>query len=925
VLSPGARLGPYEIVGPLGAGGMGEVYRARDTKLGRDVALKVLPEAFTEDADRLARFEREAKVLASLNHPHIAQIYGLEDAEAQKALVLELVDGATLADRIAQGRIPLDEALPIAKQIAEALEAAHEQGIIHRDLKPANVKVKPDGTVKVLDFGLAKAFEPEGSDPNASQSPTLTARATQMGIILGTAAYMSPEQARAKPVDKRADIWAFGVVLYEMLTGRRAFVGEDVSMTLADVMKSEPDWSRLPGETPQPIRRLLRRCLEKSPERRLRDVGDARLEIEELQSGRAALDGSRDSDAGVVAGRGAPRPRLAALLLWAAGVAFAGVALGFVLVRGGETRVDRVLRYQLPLPRGLIFNQALSPDGRHVAVQGVVARTTQIFVRGLDSWALEPIPGAEGGDAPFWSPDGRFIAFFADGMLKKVPVLGGPATELCQVPGLVGTSGTWGRNGVIIFSSASSLEFGGQNGRAGTLHSVAATGGQPTQLGGAGPGEGRRFPVFLPDGDHFLYTRVGGASPGIYVASLSDSDGRLLLADESSARLAPAVGTKGRAQLLFIRSGRLMAQPLDAERLELRGDPTTVLEHPPYTDSGAAAISVSDTGILSWLGGGSRESDSRTSWFDRSGKRLSDVGSVGPPAFASLSPDGKALLSPRREASWWDRDLYVRDLGREVEERLTVDGNVAQNSNAVWSPDGNRVLFSARSGGPPQIFWKDVRSSRAATPLLETGNAAYVTDWSRDGRYVLYTELDRDTLADLWYLPVQMGGPEGGIRAGDPVRLLKTEFHESFGQLSPDGKWFAYVSDESGRPEIYLRPFPSGVTKWKISQSDYAEQPRWRADGRELFFIGGTTLDRTLMSVEMAPSGTGSSDPPFRGSPQPLFEVRANSYHPATGTFFYAVSPDGQRFLVNHIENTDDPVLNIVTNWEQAFGLDESR
>ncbi|MBI3694947.1 MAG: serine/threonine-protein kinase [Acidobacteria bacterium] len=521
-ISAGTRLGPYEIVASLGAGGMGEVYRARDARLGRDVALKVLPEVFAKDAERMARFEREAQVLASLNHPNIAALYGLEESGGVRALVMELVEGPTLAERIEDGPIPIDEALPIARQIAEALEAAHEKGIIHRDLKPSNVKVKADGAVKVLDFGLAKALEDDPASSDVRNSPTLSLAATRAGVILGTAAYMPPEQAKGKPVDRRADIWAFGVVLFEMLTGQQLFAGETAGDTLAAVIKDEPKWDRLPESTPPAIRKLLRRCLDRDPRRRLRDIGEARLVIEDVMAGAPAEEPS-------------PRPRVSASPRLAVSWVVAGALLISTLVLAflyfGETPpAERVMRYSVPAPeKASIHSFAISPDGRYLAIAATAQGKRYLWVRALDALQPQLLPGTEEAANPFWSPDSRWIGFFAQGKLKKIAVSGGPAQTLCDAA--AGRGGAWNRDGVILFAPSPT----------GPLFRVSAVGGVPVQVAKAEGGGTHRNPVFLPDGRRFLYQVTGGTADkaGVHVASLDGVAPRRVLADISNVAYAP--------------------------------------------------------------------------------------------------------------------------------------------------------------------------------------------------------------------------------------------------------------------------------------------------------------------------------------------------------------------------------------------------
>jgi Tol biopolymer transport system component len=906
---------------------MGEVWRARDRRLGRDVALKVLPEAFIADPERLARFEREAKVLASLNHPHIGGIYGLEEAQedggAVRALVLELVDGPTLADRIARGPIPQEEAFPIARQIAEALEAAHEQGVVHRDLKPANVKIRPDGQVKVLDFGLAKALEPPlqaaavgaAGAADLSHSPTLTlgAAATQLGVILGTAAYMAPEQARGRPVDKRADIWAFGSVLYEMLTGERAFRGEDVSMTLAEVMKGEPAWSRMPEGVPVAVRRLLRRCLEKDPQRRLRDIGEARILLSEVIAG---VTGVGDPVTEVVARRPWGWITSTAALGLIAGV----LAIAMVATRSASRPDhDRVLRYSVPLPKnGLTFSHEISPDGRHVAIQAADYQSIGIFVRALDSLEeFQPRSVMGGAGNFFWSPDGRHLAFFAQQKLMRVSVDGGPPDELCDVSGYLDLRGSWGTDDVIVFAASSRFAPG-------PLRVVPASGGEAKPLTTVAPGESHRFPVFLPDGRHFLYTSLGGPRPGIYVASLDDLRGRRILADASSVHVPSVTRTEGVTHVLFVRDGKVMAQRFDVDRLDVTGQALVLLQEARFDDDGRAAVSISDDGTLVYRGGGQRDTHSRFTWFDRAGLALTNEGPLGPESPVSLSPDGRMMTFIKRTPGRKEAvELFLRDLSREDESRFTYQNAVDVASNHVWSRDGTRVVFAANIGGQIDLVWQDVRSPESPRVLLDTANPTFVMDWSRDGRFLIYTEMDPRTRADLWYLPLEPVTDSGLAVAGAPVPFLRTEFTESAAQLSPDGRWVAYTSDESGSdmPEVYVRPFPAGAGKWKVS-TGRSHQPRWSPDGRELFYLTGPRFESTLVSVRVTTARPGSSDTPplfeFDG-PEPLFDTRANAYFPAWGAFFYAVSADGQRFLINRMDFAEDPVLNVVTNWRRAF------
>jgi Tol biopolymer transport system component len=591
--------------------------------------------------------------------------------------------------------------------------------------------------------------------------------------------------------------------------------------------------------------------------------------------------------------------------------------LAAVLVSGRSgSSSDRTLRYSIPLPPdGLTFSFALSPDGRYVAVESVLDnRTTQVFLRSLDTEELRPMPGTDGAGNPLWSPDSRHIAFFANEKLKRIPVNGGPAEELADVPGIFGARGTWGRGGVILVAGSSKYDPGRR---------VDESGGELSPLTITAPGESHWFPQFLSDGQHFLFTSRGGSSPGIYVASLDDPAGRRLLADVSSAHLAPAEDDGGPAHLLFMRDGNLMAQPFDLDSLALVGDSIVLLEQQPsgLTDDGMASVSVDEAGTLVYAGGSVRETDSRFAWLDRSGTVVAREGPIGPAAPVGLSPDESMMIVPRRQRGQWQSDLWRRDLARGSEQRLTFDTLADVASNIVWSPDGGRIVFAMSPAfdlfsmnplttSPPQVFFSSDRPK-------------YPTDWSRDGRYLLYTELGVETVADLWYLRLEDAG-SGDMRVAEAVPFLQTPFLESGGALSPDGRWIAYMSYESDDSEVYVRPFPAGAGQWKVSDGG-ANHPRWSADGRELFYLAGPALRRALIRTPVTrqvPASSGSRPVFEYGAPEQLFTLPVNGFHPVTGTSFYAPSRDGRRFLINYIDLTEDPVLHVVTNWREAFGVD---
>lgn len=935
-MNAGDKLGHYVVAGKLGAGGMGEVYRATDTKLGRDVALKVLPSAFAQDAQRMARFQREAHVLASLNHPHIAAIYGLEessgtgfqpvpsDAYAQAksasaahaagarhfALVMELVEGPTLAERIARSTtteagkmpaIPLDEALPMARQIAEALEYAHERGIIHRDLKPANIKLTPEGTVKLLDFGLAKALAEDSSDADVSNSPTLSMAATKAGIILGTAAYMPPEQARGKSVDRRADIWSFGCVLYEMLTGSRAFIGEDVSETLAAIIRGEPDWSALPLAPRHPIRALLRRCLEKDAKRRLQAIGEARVTIDDyLANPSAAEAAATESAAAVAASAPAAKPGRATRFAWglAAVTTVAALALAVAYFRR-PAEEPRIVRAFIPAPEKGYFDfanspyagpMALSPDGRLLVFAAHRQEGEQmLWLRAIDGLAAQPIPGTEGGAFPFWSPDSRTIGFFADGKLKKIEAGGGPAITLCDAP--TGRGGTWNREGVIVFGRDANSP----------LHQVPAAGGASrpvTQLNLERGENTHRWPHFLPDGQHFLYlARIGqvGAGlegTGIWLASLSGGPPQRLIAAASNAVFAAG-------HILFARDSLLMAQPFDADKMELSGEAFPIAEGIQNDASFSRAVfSASETGVLVYHTGALSPGTS-LEWFDRRGKRLGTLGEPSVYIDLKISPDGGKVAVAVADPRIGPPDVWIFETARGLRTRFTFDPG--SETNPVWSPDGTRLVYRTSTvRGIPDLYTKSVAGSGQESLLLESPLAKIPISWSSDGRFLAYeTRGAATTVADIWILPFGEGGK--------PKVFMETRFREGQPHFSPDGRWLAYVSDESGRDEVYVTPFPGPGRKWQISTSG-GYQPRWRRDGKEIFYLAPSNA---ITAVEVSVR----ADTFHVGSAKPLFQTL-----PLRNGSAYDVTGDGQRFLVNLLlqQQSSDP-MTLVINWPAAL------
>jgi eukaryotic-like serine/threonine-protein kinase len=874
-LASGTKLGSYEITAPIGAGGMGEVYRARDAKLGRDVALKVLPEAFARDAERMARFQREAKVLASLNHPNIASIYGLEDSGSTHALVMELVEGPTLADRIKQGPIPIDEALRIAKQICEALEYAHERGIVHRDLKPANIKVTNDDAVKVLDFGLAKAIEGDPSSIDISSSPTMSRMATMQGVLLGTAPYMSPEQAKAKSVDRRADIWAFACVLYEMLTGKRAFDGETVTDTLAAVIKEEPDWSQLPAAKPARVRVLLQRCLQKDPKQRLRDIGDARISIDEVLSG-----ASDPSSPAVAAAVPLDVPLWRRTLPWALGI-FTAVVAGFAGWALRPSVSKPVVRAVITLPpgqqlagmeTGLVV--ALSPDGTYLAYVASQGGVQQIYLRAMDSGEVKAVPGTEGAVGPVFSQDGQWLSFFAGGKLEKIAVTGGEAQILADAPDNRGAS--WGSQGSIAFVPT-----------IGPIEQVSDAGGSPQPLTHLEDGEfDHIWPTFLPNSKAVLFSLAANA---IAVQPQGTGQRRTLIqGGVNSYYVSPGY-------LVYAQAGTLLAVPFDAERLEVTGTPVPVVQNVLNGGVGPAPFqySVSASGSLVYVSG--RAQQNGLVWVNRSGAEEPLKAPVEAYDYLELSPDGQRLA-----VSIGTHEVWLFDFARETLTPVTSGGAVTLDP--VWSPDGKRIAFSSAKEGQLNMYWQMADGTGGVEQLRSSDHAELPSSWSPDGQLLAFTRLASGTGSDIWVLRLS-------DRKAEP--FLQTPAQESAARFSPDGRWLAYVSDTSGRREVYVQPYPGPGGRWQIS-TDGGGQPVWSRNGRELFYQNGDKM----MAVDV------STVPNFSaGKPKMLFEGLYASSSSWLSPF-YDVSPDGQRFLMLKPAGqaaTAPPQINLVLNWTEEL------
>jgi Tol biopolymer transport system component len=854
---------------------MGEVYRARDTKLQREVAIKVLPEALAHDPERLARFEREARTLASLNHPNIGQIHGLEESDGIKALIMELVEGPTLADRIAQGPIPIEEALPIAKQIAVALDAAHERGIIHRDLKPANIKFHEDGTVKVLDFGLAKPMGPAVSSPNVSQSPTITTPAmTQMGVILGTAAYMSPEQAAGKPVDKRSDLWALGVVVLEMLTGGPVFTGETVSHVLAAVLTREPDWTTLPAGTPAPLRRLLRRCLEKDRKRRLDSAADARLEIEEALTSPAAIDGPGipTTDSRVPTRTRAPwtvaailgAALVSALVLWAPWQAATVPAPRRLLASIGAAAA---------LPSDLGAAAILSPDGTTLAFVAQQANLSRLFVRKLDQLQAAALAGTEGAASPFFSPDGQWIAFFAGGKLKKIAVTGGAVVTLCDAAN--GRGGTWTDDDTIIFSPSSFIDS--------TLMRVAAAGGTPTGFGAVVQGAmtAQRWPQALPRRKGLLYTEQATLdAANVVVVPLSGGTPRIVARGSHYGRYVPT------GHLVYMQHGTLFAVRFDLDSLETMGQAVPVVEGVltnPFT--GGAQVAFSADGTLVYVPGVAGTRTSSIDWLTRDGTT-----SVLRPTKADwtsprFSPDGRKLALDISDGK--QRNIWVYEWARDTLTQLTF--GPSQDRGPIWTPDGQRVLFSSDRAKPgvSNLYWVNADGTGDVTRLTDSSHNQVGTSWHPNGKFVSFMEGRGTTQSDLMILPMEEDAVRGWT-PGKPTVFWSSPAIELLPTFSPDGRWIAYVSNEAGGSvlDLYVRPFPGPGGKWLVSPGCTCF-PRWSAASRELLFVKSPNV---MVAPYDVVGDSFRADKPRLWSPASIRGVGV--------PYPYDIHPDGKRLAV---------------------------
>ncbi|HYK41271.1 MAG TPA: protein kinase [Thermoanaerobaculia bacterium] len=875
-LNSGSRLGPYEIVEAIGAGGMGEVYKARDTRLERTVAIKVVPDHLSKDEDVRQRFEREAKTISSLSHPHICALYDVGSQDGVEFLVMEFLEGETLTDRLGKGPLPVEQLLRYAIEIADALEKAHRQGIIHRDLKPANVMLTKSG-VKLLDFGLAKAVAAMSPNSSMTALPTVAPNLTQAGTILGTFQYMSPEQLEGKDADARSDIFAFGAVLYEMATGRKAFEGKSQASLIGSILRDEPaPVSVVQPMTPPALDRVVKTCLAKDPEDRWQTARDVLLQLKWIQEG-----GSLAGLPAPVAARRKNRERIA----WAVAAAFAvaAAALGFAVLRRPQVPLHTV-RFEIGTPEEVTSVDAprISPNGRVIAFNAVdTTGKTRIWVRALNALTAQPLAGTDGTTRPFWSPDSRMLAFFADGKLMKIDASGGPSQKICDAQ--TGSDGTWSGDGVILFDGRSTDP----------IMRVSAAGGIPTVAVKPEPSRKETtvgWPEFLPDGRHFLYLATG-AKPddNLYRVGLLDST--------ESLPLAPAqtlVTYTPQGYILFVRDKTLVAQKFDLKSRKTAGEPIPLAEHIATDSVGLARFSVSRDGTLAYRTG---ESGTRLLWVDRSGK---DVETLGDPAEyhdPALSPSGDRLAFQLDDPRNGKADIWVRDVARGVNSRFTFSSG--DSLEPVWSPDSKTIVF--RSGPGWDLYEKPADGEGQEKLLLHTDEQKIPTDFSRDGRYLVFQSRGKETGWDIWALPL----------FGDrkPFPFLKTRFTEVGAVLSPDGRYVAYQSNASGRAEVYVQTFPDPGGKWQISTAGGYE-PRWRSDGRELYYRGD---DQKLMAVgiETSPKFTA-------GVPKALFQSR---FETSITRNRYLPSPDGSRFLaVGTLSRESITPTTVALNWFAELG-----
>jgi Tol biopolymer transport system component len=879
-LAPSSRVGPYEVTSKLGAGGMGEVYRARDTRLERDVALKLLPSHLAADPQFRARFEREAKSVSALNHPHICTLHdvGSETVHGEELhyLVLELIDGESLAQRLAKGRLSSEDVLRFGVQIASALDAAHRRGIVHRDLKPANVMITRAGA-KLLDFGLARSADGKPAVESISSLNTADQPLTEAGTIVGTFQYMSPEQLEGQAADARTDIFALGAVLYEMAAGRKAFEGKSRTSLIAAIVSSQPPpIATVDAMSPPALDHVIRKCLEKDPDDRWQSARDVMAELQWISEG-----GSRAGLPGIVSTRRRVREGLA----WGAFAVASLAALGFAVAWARRApQPAPVVRFQVPNPDGItdIGPPVISPDGRMIAFDAAdLGGKRQIWLRPLDVLESRPLAGTEGALRPIWSPDSRSIAFMSGGKLRRIAVAGGPAQTIADAPN--GADGAWSEQGVILFDGRTNDP----------IWRVEAAGGVPKPIVTPEPEKGimgAGWPAFLPGGRHFLYqtTTANPEDAALVVRALDGTESKLLLKTASQVLFTPP------GYLLFVRDRTLVAQPFDPRSHEVRGEPVPLSEGLGLDNVGLASISASTTGVLAYRPGQSAQR--RLMWIDRNGKETAALGNEREYLDTWLSPDGRRLVFETEEAGG-KGDLWIQDFDRGTTTRFTFEPE--REFDPVWSPDGRRIVFSTQKKSW-DLYVKDAAGTGEAVPLLESDEDEFVTDWSRDGAYVVFSSRGNDTGWDLWALPMT------GERKPFPLR--KTKFGELNATLSPDGRFLAYQSNESGRVEVYVQEFPEAKSKWQVSP-DGGREPYWRADGRELFY---RAPNAKLMSVPVEKAAVFTS-----GTPVPLFTGR---FAPVNARGLYRPTPDGQRFLVLSPLGRDAmQPATVVMNWTSGL------
>jgi eukaryotic-like serine/threonine-protein kinase len=874
-LTAGTRLGPYEIVAPIGAGGMGEVYRARDARLGRDVAVKVLPASFSNDPDRLRRFEQEARAAGLLNHPNVTAVYDIGTVDGSPYVVTELLEGETLRSRLAGGALAPRRALDYAIQIANGLAAAHEKGIVHRDLKPENLFVTRDGRVKILDFGLAKLMQIDAVGPQTNLPTTPVSAGTEPGVVMGTLGYMSPEQVRGKSADARSDIFAFGAILYEMLSGKRAFHRDTAADTMSAILREEPeDLSSTNRQVPAALDRIIHHCLEKDPEARFHSAHDLAFQLQ------FPATGETSGIAAAPALKARPSP---ALLAMGAIVLVLAAALGaLVLRRPASTPALRPVRFSVPIPPGTTYAPAeisrgvsISPDGTRLVIQAFSKGQRHLFVRPLDSEKFTELEGTAGASTHFWSPDSRFIAFFADGKLKKIPATGGPAQELCTA--VYDWVGTWGRDGTILFSQIPPGEPG--------IYRVSDRGGEAIRVMIMDPSQQKAslWPQFLPDGRRFLYKgfRVREGTHDLRVTSLESGETHRIAALPSRVEYAEP------GYLVFVRDNALFAQPFDAKNAVITGEPTLLAENVHhFFGPGNASFSVSQNGVIAYE---AAALPVRLVWFDRQGRELGVLGQPAVVDFVRISPSGGRIAVDVEDSRFGTSDLWVFEASSGASTRLT-SGQIDENA-PVWTPDGAQLLFRRDDKGPPDIAQMVVGSPGSERALLIQPGVQQPEDVSRDGRRLVFLE-DAATTADIWLMSLD-GDPR-------PKPWLRSSFNERNPRFSPDGRWIAYDSDESGTREVYVALTDGAGEKKRISPSG-GREPRWSRDGKQLFY---TAPDDSIVAVPVVVGGDLQAGP------------GASLFRLETGIRNFDVSPDGSRFLVTTpLEKSPESPIRVILNW----------